>query len=197
MRISTYLSLCAIASVFIGVVRILPAQTPVSRIHSEITNAASSPLKASKPLMAEVQYDAGRLPADTRLEGIILVFNRSAAQESAVKALIAAQQDPSSPAYHRWLTPEQFAARFGLSDSDLTKAQNWLQEQGFAIDSVARSKNAIRFTGTARQVEQAFSTEMHIFQNGPHGVGLAPTDATLSIWGQLLANWLRDRGLLR
>jgi len=78
--------------------------------------------------------------------------------------LIAAQQDPASPQYHRWLTPETFAARFGMNDSDLAKVQNWLQQQGFAIDSVARSKNAIHFTGTVRQVEQAFSTEMHIYK---------------------------------
>jgi acetyl esterase/lipase len=39
--------------------------------------------------------------------------------------------------------------------------------------------------------------EMHIFQPGPHGVGLAPTRAALSIWPTLLANWFRTRGLLK
>ena len=38
--------------------------------------------------------------------------------------------------------------------------------------------------------------EMHIFEDGPHGVGLAPTYAALSIWPTLLGNWLRARGLL-
>jgi acetyl esterase/lipase len=38
--------------------------------------------------------------------------------------------------------------------------------------------------------------EMHIFEPGPHGVGLAPTHAALSIWPTLLANWFRTRGLL-
>src|ERR1700735_5502274 len=32
--------------------------------------------------------------------------------------LLADQQDPASPDYHRWLTPDQFAARFGPSDAD-------------------------------------------------------------------------------
>jgi hypothetical protein len=38
--------------------------------------------------------------------------------------------------------------------------------------------------------------EMHIFENGPHGVGLALGDPALSAWPTLLANWLRGRGLL-
>ena len=36
--------------------------------------------------------------------------------------------------------------------------------------------------------------EMHIFERGPHGVGLAPKDPTLSAWPTLLANWLRAHG---
>ena len=35
--------------------------------------------------------------------------------------------------------------------------------------------------------------EMHIFQRGPHGVGLAPTDQVLSEWTDCLANWLKAR----
>jgi acetyl esterase/lipase len=38
--------------------------------------------------------------------------------------------------------------------------------------------------------------EMHIFERGPHGAGLAPTDATLSAWSGLLAKWLATRGAL-
>jgi hypothetical protein len=37
---------------------------------------------------------------------------------------------------------------------------------------------------------------MHIFERGPHGVGLALADPALSMWPTLLANWFRERGLL-
>jgi hypothetical protein len=37
---------------------------------------------------------------------------------------------------------------------------------------------------------------MHIFENGPHGVGLALGDPALGQWPVLLTNWLRGRGLL-
>ena len=38
--------------------------------------------------------------------------------------------------------------------------------------------------------------ELHVYENGPHGVGLAPTDAALSSWPARLEAWLRGRGLL-
>jgi acetyl esterase/lipase len=38
--------------------------------------------------------------------------------------------------------------------------------------------------------------EMHVFEKGPHGVGLDLGDPTLDEWPVLLANWLRERGLL-
>jgi len=62
-------------------------------------------------------------------------------------------------------------------------------------DAPVPVENSVRFYLALRKA--GVPAEMHIFQNGPHGVGLAPTDATLSAWGGLLANWLRDRGLLR
>jgi hypothetical protein len=37
---------------------------------------------------------------------------------------------------------------------------------------------------------------MHLFENGPHGVGMALSDPALSVWPNLLMNWLRARGLL-
>jgi acetyl esterase/lipase len=62
-------------------------------------------------------------------------------------------------------------------------------------DAAVPVENSVRFYLALRNA--GVPAEMHIFQNGPHGVGLAPTDATLSAWGGLLANWLRERGLLR
>ncbi len=62
-------------------------------------------------------------------------------------------------------------------------------------DATVPVENSVRFYMALRKA--GVPAELHIFQNGPHGVGLAPTDASLSAWGGLLANWLRERGLLR
>jgi acetyl esterase/lipase len=39
--------------------------------------------------------------------------------------------------------------------------------------------------------------EMHIYERGPHGVGLASTDAVLATWAARLKDWLEIRGLLQ
>ncbi|HYK88808.1 MAG TPA: alpha/beta hydrolase [Acidobacteriota bacterium] len=38
--------------------------------------------------------------------------------------------------------------------------------------------------------------EMHIYERGDHGVGLAPNDPVLSTWAVRLADWLKVRGML-
>jgi subtilase family serine protease len=141
----------------------LGAQSVAPRITSEITNSEQAALHGSLHPMAQAQFDAGRVPAATKLQGISIFFSRSEEQEADLQALIADQQDPASPLYHQWLNPDQFAARFGLADADLDKVKNWLQQQGFSVDSVARSRNSIRFSGTVGQVERAFSTQMHYY----------------------------------
>ena len=159
-----FLRVCGLLAACSMIVPFASAQQAAPRIRGEISSAEHSTLKNSLHPMAQPQFDAGRLAADTRLNGITMVFNRSATQEAALKTLIADQQNPASPLFHQWLSPDQFAAQFGMADEDLRKAQSWLEQQGFSIDSVARSKNAIHFSGTARQVEEAFSTEMHIYK---------------------------------
>ncbi|HKE23424.1 MAG TPA: protease pro-enzyme activation domain-containing protein [Terracidiphilus sp.] len=144
----------------------LYAQSPAARIQSEINSAEQAVLRGSQHPLAQPQYDAGRMPGDMRINGMTMYFSRSAAQEAALDALIAAQQNPNSPQYHQWLTPDQFAARFGMAQSDLDTVQTWLEQQGFAIDSTSRSRNAIRFSGTAREVELAFQTQMHYYVVG-------------------------------
>src|SRR6267143_1599662 len=58
--------------------------------------------------------------------------------------------------YHRWLTPEEFADRFGVSQDDIDKIVSWLRGQGLTVVSVARARNSVAFRGDAAQVENAF-----------------------------------------
>jgi acetyl esterase/lipase len=38
--------------------------------------------------------------------------------------------------------------------------------------------------------------ELHVYEKGPHGVGLAPNDPVLSSWGARLADWFKTRGIV-
>jgi len=113
--------------------------------------------------LARPEFDQGAVGDGTALS-MTMYFARSAAQQSALEALLAEQQDPSSPQYHQWLTPELFGKQFGLSAQELATARNWLQQQGFTVTKVADSANAISFTGTAGQVRSAMGTAIHQFE---------------------------------
>jgi subtilase family serine protease len=139
------------------------AQEPVARITQQINNSERVAIRDSHPPSAMAENEIGPVPPAMKLPGINLVFSRTAAQEADLQALIAAQQDPASPLYQTWLTPDDFAARFGVADSDIAEVKFWLQQQGFSIDGVSRSKNRITFSGTVGQVETAFSLELHYY----------------------------------
>ncbi len=61
-------------------------------------------------------------------------------------------------------------------------------------DKGVPAENSVLFYMALRKA--GVPAEMHIYQNGPHGVGLAPSDPVLSSWPARLADWLRVRGLL-
>ena len=61
-------------------------------------------------------------------------------------------------------------------------------------DKTVPVENSVLFYLALRKAGVA--AEMHIFERGPHGVGLALRDPALAMWPELLANWLRMRGLL-
>jgi uncharacterized protein (TIGR03437 family) len=105
--------------------------------------------------------DQGRVDASLQLSYVTVALQPSAAQQADLEALLQRQKDPSSPDFHRWLTPEQYADRFGLAQADIDKITAWLQTQNLTVLSVARGRNAISFSGPVRSVESAFGTEIH------------------------------------
>lgn len=63
-----------------------------------------------------------------------------------------------------------------------------------STDTTVPPENSVLFYLALRKA--GVPAEMHIYERGPHGVGLAPTDEALSSWPERLATWLRVRGLL-
>jgi acetyl esterase/lipase len=63
-----------------------------------------------------------------------------------------------------------------------------------STDTVVPPENTVAFYLALRKA--GVPAEMHVFERGPHGVGLALGDPALREWPTLLANWLRARGLL-
>jgi subtilase family serine protease len=140
------------------------AQTaPPDRILETIDQGQMTALPGNVHPWARAQFDQGRVDPGMKMQGVTISFKLSPAQQAALDQLIAEQQDASSPNYHQWLTPEQYATRFGMSQNDLDRVTTWLETQGFSRIQASRSATRVAFDGTAAQVEAAFRTEIHSY----------------------------------
>lgn len=132
-----------------------------SRITANVSGSGRTALEHSVPLRALRSNDLGPAQAGRALTDLSLRFSMTPAQQADLDRLLAEQQEPNSPEYHQWLTPEQFGARFGLNAVDMAKVSSWLTGQGFTITGKARSSTFITFRGTVAQAEKAFGTSIH------------------------------------
>src|SRR5262252_7963238 len=82
---------------------------------------------------------------------------------AAVDALIAAQQDPASPQYHQWITPEEFRSRFGPLPEDIQAAQHFLEDKGFKSISRLTSTTVVG-SGNVGLVERAFGVTINRYE---------------------------------
>jgi acetyl esterase/lipase len=64
-----------------------------------------------------------------------------------------------------------------------------------ADDGAVPVENSLLFAAALRKAKVPY--ELHVFEKGPHGVGLAQNNPVLSAWPRLLENWLRGRGFLK
>jgi hypothetical protein len=138
------------------------AQTaPQARVIQSVRNDKLTTLRGNVHPMARPANDRGTLPATQSVTRMTLLLQRSSAQETTLEKLLSEQQDPKSPNYHAWLTPQQFGEQFGPAESDVQALKNWLSSQGFSNLQVSHGKELITFDGTAGQVRNAFHTDIH------------------------------------
>ena len=120
---------------------------------------------------------------------VTLMLRPSARQSADLTQLLETQQDASSPNYHGWLTPEQYADRFGVSQGDISKIVAWLGQHQLSVKSVARGRNAIVLSGGAGAVGAAFGVEIHHYLVGGevHYANAADPTIPAALDGMVLA----------
>src|SRR6185369_14736797 len=116
-------------------------------LNGPIENSRRTAIAARMAREARPQNDLGRVEGIFELPEITLHLQPTAAAQTALAQLLREQQDPASANFHKWITPEEFADRFGASDSDIKQMTSWLQSQGLTLSRVARGRNWISVSG--------------------------------------------------
>jgi uncharacterized protein (TIGR03437 family) len=130
-------------------------------IKGQIEDAHRARMTGHVHPMAKAENDLGPLDASVALPAIMLVLRPTPAQQADLDRLLTAQQDPGSPDYQRWLTPEQYGDRFGASPDDIAKITAWLEQHNLHVTTVGRARASVVFTGTAGDVAQALQISFH------------------------------------
>jgi subtilase family serine protease len=134
------------------------------RIHEPIDSARRVAISTSVSSNARLEFDQGPVDPAMKIGYIQMTLKPSDEQQASLEKLLEDQQDPVSPDFHKWLTPEQFADQFGASANDIATLERWLTSQGFTLIQTSRARNWIAFGGTASQVRAALNTEIRNYR---------------------------------
>jgi kumamolisin len=88
---------------------------------------------------------------------VVLRLRDSAGAEN----LLAALTSPGDPQFHKFLTPDQFLAKFGPAKADVDKVASGLRRYGLSVERA--SSMTLRATGTSAQIDNAFGVTLHVF----------------------------------
>jgi subtilase family serine protease len=104
----------------------------------------------------------GKLPATQTLRFDIVLPLRD---RSGVQTFVREVNDPTSPSFHQFLTPQEFTARFGPSQDDWDALVAFAKANGFEVISGTREERDLRLTGTVANIEKAFHVTMGVYQD--------------------------------
>jgi subtilase family serine protease len=134
------------------------------RVTSAVDTQQRHALRGHLPGWAVPGGDLGVVSTDIALDQLTVVLTRSAATQAAFEQLLADQQNPSSPRYQQWLTPQQIGKQFGPTDHDVSAVTQWLASQGLRVDAVSPDRTRITFSGASSAVGRALGTEFHRYK---------------------------------
>ena len=131
------------------------AATPTTSQTLVRTKAVLPGLTHAQPL--------GAAPAGTRLQVGLGLAHPDAAGE---QRLYTELYDAKSPLYRHFLTPSQYADRFGVRPATVHAAESWLRSGGLRNVTANAAGDYVTATGTTKQVAKLMHTSFGVFRAG-------------------------------
>lgn len=99
----------------------------------------------------------GRVSAGEAVPAVLTLPLRDAA---GLDALLTHLYTPGDPAYHQFITPDEFAAKFGPTQADYDAVSRWAKAQGLTVTATHRSRLLLEVSGPASATEAAFGVQL-------------------------------------
>jgi len=131
----------------------------VGLVGSTASFAATIP-NSVPPYVTKAQNLGAEDPAKTLGITVRLALHDRAGRDALLQQLY----DKKSPLYQKWLTPEQYAARFGPTTQEAAMVQNFLKSQGLTVTDVNKFNYTVSATGTIADIQKAFAVQINRFQ---------------------------------
>src|SRR6266567_8061306 len=111
---------------------------------------------------------AGRLQPMDRLASskhLDLAIALPLRNRTALARLLEQLYDPASPGYHQYLTPEQFAERFGPTETDYQAVIAFAKANGLAIAGTHPNRTLLDVNGSVAAIEKIFRVNLRVYQH--------------------------------
>jgi subtilase family serine protease len=149
------------------------------------TDAQTVPLSGTVSPEARKLPTYGELPA-TRTLALQIWFKPR--NQEQLNALLAGQQDPGSLQYHKWLTPQEYANRFGVTQPEFNQVSDWLGSEGFQVTGGSPGDGFIKFSGSTSTISSAFGTSVLKFSPDGSRFGILSEPRIPSQYANLVGN---------
>ena len=126
---------------------------------ASVTNVELSPLIYKSTLVA---------PLDENREISVLLALPSS-DPTGLAAFIKHVSTPGDPLFHQYLSPEQFAQRFGGNVTDYSAIENWAAANGLTVSHESASRINLTVRGKVSQLQKIFNTKLNTYRT-PAGV---------------------------
>lgn len=126
----------------------------------------SNPAIAAEVLQVPDVQDLGKRSADLPVKVLVTLRFNNAAE---LHQLVREQSDPASSNYHRYLTPAQFAERFGPTVDQLNQVVAELTRAGFQVTETSSNRLLVHATAPSGTVENYFKTDIHTVNQPDEG----------------------------
>jgi subtilase family serine protease len=112
-------------------------------------------LKGSQAAAANSTPRVGSVASGSRID-----FEVQLKPSAGAQAFAKAVSTPGGESYRKFLTPAQWESRFSPTARQVAEVTTFLRSTGFKVDQVSADRMAVKASGTAAQVERAFSTSL-------------------------------------